>query len=74
MALKKVDILEEKLEGEVGQFKSEVEESISSMEGRFSNLEDMMKKILELHTQLATSKARAPMGGQGNGGNPNIDQ
>ncbi|KAL0920850.1 hypothetical protein M5K25_007865 [Dendrobium thyrsiflorum] len=73
MSSKKVDALEEKLEGKVGQFKSEVEKMISSMEGRFSNLEDMMNKILELHTQPEISQARALVGGQGSGGNPDID-
>ncbi|KAL0916970.1 hypothetical protein M5K25_014526 [Dendrobium thyrsiflorum] len=61
-----------KLAGEVGQFKYEAKERISSMEGRLSNLEDMMKKIFEPHTQPATSEARALAGDQGSGGNPNI--
>ncbi|KAL0926589.1 hypothetical protein M5K25_002828 [Dendrobium thyrsiflorum] len=72
MAPKKVDALEEKLKGEVDQLKFEVEEQISTMEGRFSNLEDMMKKILELHIQPTTSEVRALVHGQRSRGNPNI--
>ncbi|KAL0906370.1 hypothetical protein M5K25_024860 [Dendrobium thyrsiflorum] len=45
MAAKKVDALEERLEGEMNQIKTTVEERMSSMEGQVANLRDMIKKI-----------------------------
>ncbi|KAH0468957.1 hypothetical protein IEQ34_002189 [Dendrobium chrysotoxum] len=55
MARRRVEALEEKLEGEVGKHRADVgsmKECISAMEGRFGNLKDMMKKIIEM--QLKT--------------------
>ncbi|KAL0918237.1 hypothetical protein M5K25_010235 [Dendrobium thyrsiflorum] len=46
MAAKKVEALEERLDGEVGNMKSEFGERISAIKGRFSNLEEMMKKMI----------------------------
>ncbi|KAL0912290.1 hypothetical protein M5K25_018253 [Dendrobium thyrsiflorum] len=60
MAAKKVDGLEERLEGEMNQIKETVEERISSMEGQVADLRDMMKKMLEFQTQTAASEARGP--------------
>ncbi|KAL0911887.1 hypothetical protein M5K25_017820 [Dendrobium thyrsiflorum] len=60
MAAKKVDALEERLEGEMNQIKETVEERISSMEGQVADLRDMMKKMLEFQTQLAASDAKGP--------------
>ncbi|KAL0914167.1 hypothetical protein M5K25_017677 [Dendrobium thyrsiflorum] len=45
MAAKKVDALEERLEGEMNQIKTTVEERMSSMEGQVVDLRDMIKKI-----------------------------
>ncbi|KAL0912871.1 hypothetical protein M5K25_016285 [Dendrobium thyrsiflorum] len=58
MVAKKVGGLEERLEGEMNQIKAMVEDRISSMEEQFSNLRDMVKKMLDLHNQTAASEAR----------------
>ncbi|KAL0925687.1 hypothetical protein M5K25_004052 [Dendrobium thyrsiflorum] len=60
MAAKKVDALEERLEGEMNQIKETVEERMSSMEGQVADLRDMMKKMLEFQTQSAASDAKGP--------------
>ncbi|KAL0920267.1 hypothetical protein M5K25_009388 [Dendrobium thyrsiflorum] len=60
MAAKKVDALEERLEGEMNQIKETVEERMSSMEGQVADLRDMMKKMLEFQTQSAASHAKGP--------------
>ncbi|KAL0903658.1 hypothetical protein M5K25_028051 [Dendrobium thyrsiflorum] len=60
MAAKKVDALEERLEGEMNQIKESVEERMSSMEGQVADLRDMMKKMLEFQTQSAASDAKGP--------------
>ncbi|KAL0926075.1 hypothetical protein M5K25_004461 [Dendrobium thyrsiflorum] len=60
MAAKKVDALEERLEGEMNQIKETVEERMSSMEGQVADLRDMMKKMLEFQTQSAASYAKGP--------------
>ncbi|KAL0908135.1 hypothetical protein M5K25_022608 [Dendrobium thyrsiflorum] len=57
MAAKKVDALEERLEGEMNQIKATMEEKISSMEGQVADLRDMMKKMLEIHNQMAAAVA-----------------
>ncbi|KAL0927836.1 hypothetical protein M5K25_002051 [Dendrobium thyrsiflorum] len=62
IAAKKVDALEQCLEGEMNQIKATMEDRIFSMEEQFSNLRDMVKKILDLHNQTAASKARGPEG------------
>ncbi|KAL0925902.1 hypothetical protein M5K25_004277 [Dendrobium thyrsiflorum] len=48
MAAKNVDALEERLEGEMNQIKTTVEERMSSMEGQVADLRDMIKKMLEV--------------------------
>ncbi|PKU83818.1 hypothetical protein MA16_Dca025665 [Dendrobium catenatum] len=58
MAAKKVDALEERLEGEMNQIKTTVEKMISSMEGQVADLRDMMKKMLEIQNQTAAFVAR----------------
>ncbi|KAL0914112.1 hypothetical protein M5K25_017618 [Dendrobium thyrsiflorum] len=58
MAAKKVDALEERLGGEISQIKATVEDGISSVEDKFSNLEEMVKKVLNLHNQTAASEAK----------------
>ncbi|KAL0909549.1 hypothetical protein M5K25_020427 [Dendrobium thyrsiflorum] len=60
MTAKKVDALEERLEGEMNQIKENVEERMSSMEGQVADLRDMMKKMLEFQTQSAASDAKGP--------------
>ncbi|PKU63754.1 hypothetical protein MA16_Dca010672 [Dendrobium catenatum] len=45
MAAKKIDALEERLEIEMNQIKTTVEERISFMEGQVADLRNMMKKI-----------------------------
>ncbi|KAL0923242.1 hypothetical protein M5K25_007290 [Dendrobium thyrsiflorum] len=60
MAAKKIDALEERLEGEMNQIKETVEERMSSMEGQVADLRDMMKKMLEFQTQSAASDAKGP--------------
>ncbi|KAH0456489.1 hypothetical protein IEQ34_014396 [Dendrobium chrysotoxum] len=62
MVAKKVDALEEGLEGEMNQSKTTVEERISSMEGQVADLRDMMKKMLETHNQTAASVAKVVEG------------
>ncbi|KAL0925469.1 hypothetical protein M5K25_003801 [Dendrobium thyrsiflorum] len=58
MAAKKVDALEERLEGEMNQIKTTVEERMSSMEGQVADLRDMIKKMLEVHNQTTASVAK----------------
>ncbi|KAI0497469.1 hypothetical protein KFK09_020697 [Dendrobium nobile] len=60
MAAKKVDALEERIEGEMNQIKETVEEKMSSMEGQVADLWDMMKKMLEFQTQSAASDIKGP--------------
>ncbi|KAL0921397.1 hypothetical protein M5K25_008463 [Dendrobium thyrsiflorum] len=60
MTAKKVDALDERLEGEMNQIKETVEERMSSMEGQVADLRDMMKKMLEFQTQSAASHAKGP--------------
>ncbi|KAL0914831.1 hypothetical protein M5K25_015215 [Dendrobium thyrsiflorum] len=62
MAAKKVDALEERLEGEMNQIKTTVEERISSMQGPAVDLRDMMKKLLEIYNQTAASVAKVVEG------------
>ncbi|KAL0910586.1 hypothetical protein M5K25_021584 [Dendrobium thyrsiflorum] len=79
MAGKKVEVFE----GEIGQLKSDLEENFSDfqiqissnnerMEGKFAVMEEMLKKLLEVKTAPATSKAREIIGGHGKRGNPNM--
>ncbi|PKU72724.1 hypothetical protein MA16_Dca007444 [Dendrobium catenatum] len=78
MAGKKVDVLE----GEVGQLKANLEErffnfqnQITSnnerLEGKFTAMEEMMKKLLEMKTNPATSEVRETTDGHSMGGNLN---
>ncbi|KAI0512169.1 hypothetical protein KFK09_012807 [Dendrobium nobile] len=78
MAGKKVDVLE----GEVSQLKADLEEiffnlqnQITSnnerLEGKFTAMEEMLKKLLEMKTNPATSEVREIADGHGMGGNPN---
>ncbi|KAL0915362.1 hypothetical protein M5K25_015774 [Dendrobium thyrsiflorum] len=60
MAAKKVDALEERLEGEMSQIKAMVENRISSVENKVSDLHTMKKKILE--NQIAASEPIEPVG------------
>ncbi|KAL0904193.1 hypothetical protein M5K25_026268 [Dendrobium thyrsiflorum] len=62
MAAKKVDALEERLEGEMNQIKTTMEEQMSSMEGQVADLRDMIKKMLEVHNQTTASVARSGEG------------
>ncbi|KAL0906658.1 hypothetical protein M5K25_025171 [Dendrobium thyrsiflorum] len=62
MAAKKVDALEECLEGEMSQIKVMVADRISSMEDKFSDLQEMVKKIWDLQNQTVASEARVPIG------------
>ncbi|KAL0924494.1 hypothetical protein M5K25_005327 [Dendrobium thyrsiflorum] len=62
MAAKKVDALEERLEGEMNQIKTTVEERMSSMEGQVADLRDMIKKMLEVHNQTTASVAKSGEG------------
>ncbi|PKU59799.1 hypothetical protein MA16_Dca028329 [Dendrobium catenatum] len=62
MAAKKVDALEERLEGEMNQIKMTVEERISSMEGQVADFRDMMKKMLEIQNQTAAFMAKGAEG------------
>ncbi|PKU66016.1 hypothetical protein MA16_Dca009091 [Dendrobium catenatum] len=78
MAGKKVDVLE----GEVGQLKTDLEERFfdfqnqittnnERLEGKFTAMEEMMKKLLEMKTHPDTSEVRETTDGHGVGGNPN---
>ncbi|KAH0470131.1 hypothetical protein IEQ34_001689 [Dendrobium chrysotoxum] len=61
MARRRVESLEEKLEGEVGQLRVDMRsmnERISAIEGRFGNLEDMMKKIIEMQSKASLTIPR----------------
>ncbi|KAL0904451.1 hypothetical protein M5K25_026567 [Dendrobium thyrsiflorum] len=75
MAGRKIEVLE----GEIGQLKTDFKEKIldfqnkftsihEKMDGRFTALEEMMKKMLEDKQKPAISKTT---GGHGRGGNPN---
>ncbi|KAL0920102.1 hypothetical protein M5K25_009212 [Dendrobium thyrsiflorum] len=72
----------EVLEREIGQLKSNFVEKISDfenqfasvhekMEGKFTVVEEMLKKFIEAKPKKATSETRETIGGQGGGGNPN---
>ncbi|KAL0928417.1 hypothetical protein M5K25_000298 [Dendrobium thyrsiflorum] len=63
---KKVDVLEERLEWEMNQIKTMMEDRISSMEGQVANLWDIMKKMLEFYNQTTASEARGPEGKNAN--------
>ncbi|KAH0448373.1 hypothetical protein IEQ34_022173 [Dendrobium chrysotoxum] len=85
MVAKKVDVLEERLEGEIGQLKTETSDlhaqlsdvkiQISAihkkMDGNFSSLGDMLKKLLEGQSKTASSEARDASGKPGSGENSN---
>ncbi|KAL0928780.1 hypothetical protein M5K25_000702 [Dendrobium thyrsiflorum] len=58
MAAKKVDALEEHLEGEMSQMKATVEDRISSMEYKVSYLCAMVKNLLENQIQTAASETK----------------
>ncbi|KAL0918017.1 hypothetical protein M5K25_013136 [Dendrobium thyrsiflorum] len=60
MAAKKVDALEERFEGEMSQIKATVEDRISSVENKVSDLHTMMKKLLE--NQIAALEAKESVG------------
>ncbi|KAL0916042.1 hypothetical protein M5K25_013523 [Dendrobium thyrsiflorum] len=60
MAAKKVDALEERLEGEMSQIKETMKDRISSVENKVSDLHAMMKKILE--NQIAASETKEAAG------------
>ncbi|KAL0911038.1 hypothetical protein M5K25_019141 [Dendrobium thyrsiflorum] len=62
MAAKKVNALEERLEGEMRQKKAMVEDRISVMEGQVSDLHKIVKKILENQNQMVASEARGVVG------------
>ncbi|KAL0911003.1 hypothetical protein M5K25_019103 [Dendrobium thyrsiflorum] len=61
MAAKKVDALEERLEGEMSQIKATKEDRISSVEHKISDLHAMMK-LLENQIQTAPSEVKEPAG------------
>ncbi|PKU87531.1 hypothetical protein MA16_Dca018062 [Dendrobium catenatum] len=67
MAAKKVDALEERLEGEMNQIKMTVEERISSMEGQVVDLWDMMKKMEEDGWKSWKEKEEYPIWSQSRG-------
>ncbi|PKU59142.1 hypothetical protein MA16_Dca028202 [Dendrobium catenatum] len=78
MAEKKVDVLE----GEVSQLKTDLEERFfyfqnqittnnERLEGMFTAMKEMMKKLLEMKTNPTMSEARETTGDDGVGGNPN---
>ncbi|KAL0911183.1 hypothetical protein M5K25_019304 [Dendrobium thyrsiflorum] len=62
MVAKKVDALEENLDGEMSKMKATVEDRISSMEVKVSDLHEMVKRILKNQNQMAASEARGPVG------------
>ncbi|PKU81459.1 hypothetical protein MA16_Dca015864 [Dendrobium catenatum] len=78
MAEKKVDVLE----GKVGQLKIDLKERFfdfqnqittnnERLKGKFTAMEEMMKKLLEMKTNPTSSEARETTGDRGVGGNPN---
>ncbi|PKU62248.1 hypothetical protein MA16_Dca028605 [Dendrobium catenatum] len=78
MAGRKIEVLE----GEIGQLKTDLEERTvefqnqfasihEKMDGRFTSLEEMMKKMLEGKPNPTTTKAREATGDNGRNGNPN---
>ncbi|KAL0914542.1 hypothetical protein M5K25_014898 [Dendrobium thyrsiflorum] len=73
MAAKKVDALKDRLKGEVGQLKAAFEDRILSMEDKFSNIEEMMKKVLDLHVQPVALEASALIERNANSGNRRDD-
>ncbi|KAL0907045.1 hypothetical protein M5K25_025583 [Dendrobium thyrsiflorum] len=64
MAAKKVNALEERLDEKVENLKSEFEERILALEGKLSNLKEMMKMVIEFQTKTESSEARALLTGQ----------
>ncbi|KAL0905357.1 hypothetical protein M5K25_023770 [Dendrobium thyrsiflorum] len=62
-ASKKVDALEERLEGAMNQIKATVEDRISSMEKQFSDLRDIVKKILDLQTKWRHRREKLVLSG-----------
>lgn len=70
MAGRRVEVLEERFEGEVGQLRTDLgslNERFIAMEEKFGNLEEMLKRSLELQTKAADARGREV--GQGGGGN-----
>ncbi|KAL0908021.1 hypothetical protein M5K25_022484 [Dendrobium thyrsiflorum] len=62
MTAKKVDALEECLEGEMSQMKAMVKDRILSVKDKVFDLHEMVKKILENQIQTAASETKGPMG------------
>ncbi|KAL0924610.1 hypothetical protein M5K25_005454 [Dendrobium thyrsiflorum] len=59
---RRVEALEEKLEGEIGKLRADaglMKKRISAMEGRFENFEDMMKLEMQLKTSTAIRTAKS---------------
>ncbi|KAL0909634.1 hypothetical protein M5K25_020520 [Dendrobium thyrsiflorum] len=50
------------LEGEMSQIKATVDDRLCSMEGKVSDLHEMVKKILDNQNQMAASETRCPVG------------
>ena len=69
MAAKKVDVLEEKLEAEIGLLKATIDERFNSVQQKFSSLEAMLLKLIELHLNppLAISTGQGSVAGEGSG-------
>ncbi|KAL0923889.1 hypothetical protein M5K25_004675 [Dendrobium thyrsiflorum] len=59
MEAKKVDALEECFEGEMSQIKATVEDRISSVKNKVSDLHAMVKKLLE--NQIVAFEAKKPV-------------
>ncbi|KAH9680276.1 kinesin-like protein KIN-7O [Citrus sinensis] len=68
MAAKKVDLLEEKLETEIGSLKATIDERFNNVQQKFSSLEAMLK-LTELHLNppLAVSIGQGGVAGEGSG-------
>ena len=68
MAAKKVDMLEEKLETEIGSLKATIGERFNNVQQKFSSLEAMLK-LTEIHLNppLAVSIGQGGVAGEGSG-------
>ena len=69
MTTKKVDVLEEKLKAEIGSLKATIDERFNNVQQKFSSLEAMLLKLIELHIKppMVVSTSQDGVVGEGSG-------
>ncbi|KAH9724928.1 Plastid division protein CDP1 [Citrus sinensis] len=74
IAAKKVDALQEKLEAEIGLLKATIDERFNNVQQKFSSLEAMLLKLMELHLNPppATSMGHGGVAGEGSVGTEHV--